>query len=93
MLYKLSWMCFAKSQYIWKNYLHCWFHKVSVFQHGIYHQFFLMPKKWLQMSCAENNICLIFQILFCFVDVNVFFTMTDVVCCTVLPGYKKNPSL
>ena len=52
-----------------------------------------MTKKWLQMSCAENNICLIFQILFCFVDVNVFFTMTDVVCCTVLPGYKKNLSL
>ena len=38
------------------------------------------------MSCAENIVYLIFQILFCFVDDNVLFTMNVIAFYTILTG-------
>ena len=44
-----------------------------------------MTKKWLQMSCADSIFCLVFQVLFCFVDTHVIFTITVISLYTILP--------
>ena len=93
MLSKLSRMYLSKSQCIQKNYLRCWIHKLLAFQHGIYHQLFSIPKKWLWISCGDSFFFLIFQDIFYFVDDNVFSLITLIASYIILPGHFKKPSI
>ena len=93
MLSKLSWMYLSKSQCIQKNFLHCWIHKVLEFQHGIYHRLFYIPKKWLLISCGDSIVCFIYQVIFYFVNDNMFFLITVIASYIILPGHFKNVSI
>ena len=93
LLSNLSQMCIDKCWYVQNNHLQYLTHKVLAFQHGIYFQLFLIPKKWTQIICAGSIVCAIFLVLFYFVDDNVFFPMTLIEFNTILTGNKIKLSI
>ena len=89
MLSKLSWMHHSKYPCIWNNWLPCFIYTVLDFQHGNYHQVFLITNKYLKISCAASIVCFVFQLLLYFLDSNVLFPMTVVAPYTILTGNQK----